>query len=171
MADNQQTDPSVALNAPPSSQARRGRRRGSRGHGRKRGIEGKPTPPNEEPVSATAPVLNGGPLLETAVAGEKRADSSTPPEEPHIAPPSAVRRGPQRPSRRLALQAAKRHVQEIIESLQHAVEEMEQVQRLLDQAERERNEDLHDLELLRQALTRLQSPRRESRPRFSQNAG
>lgn len=172
MADNQQTDPSTVLDALSSPQARRGRRRGGRGRGRRRGTEPKTTVPGEQVAHATAQAPVGGLPVETAVVGEKPAPSlPTAAVKNNTGSPTASRRGAQGPNRRQALQAAKRHVREIIESLQHTVEEMEQVQRLLDQAERERNEDLHDLESLRQALTRLQSPRHESRSRPSRKAG
>ena len=52
-------------------------------------------------------------------------------------------------------------VRKIVESLEAALGQMEEVLRLVELAEQQKNADERELESLRRALHRLQSPRRD----------
>lgn len=54
-------------------------------------------------------------------------------------------------------------VRQIVESLEQSLEQMEEVLRLVELAEHQKNADEREIESLRRALHKLQPPRRERR--------
>ncbi len=166
MSDTEQTDTPSEAQTEPKPRSRGGRRRGGRGRGRK-------TANLEQAANAPEPLITdgehaGSPAVEAIEPGPG-PDS---PKTPSPRPPSRPQE-PQRPggNNRQAIHAAQRHIQQVIESLQQALEEMEQAQRLLDQVDRERGEDLRELEALRRSLNQLQSSRADFRPRPGRGSG
>lgn len=110
---------------------------------------------------------------EQASAPAREAQDGAEKAEPKSASAPA-RRSPRKQTRRPPanndLKGIQRQIQEIVDSLQQALEEMESAQRLLAQVDVERQEDLSELSTLRKTLDQFQGRRHESRSR-SRNAG
>jgi hypothetical protein len=187
MPEEQQPKP--APGEPPRAPGR-SRHRGRRGgRGRRLGPRLPPKntlpekfPPEQPPVTPVAP------------AEEFSAATATDPETPSqiiqtaetspavLPPPQKIRPAApaQLPPQRFrspppfsaaaasALGQAVDEVHAIVESLEHALEQMEEVMRLVETAERQKIGDEHEIESLRRALRQLQSrggrPERFERP-------
>jgi D-arabinose 1-dehydrogenase-like Zn-dependent alcohol dehydrogenase len=96
------------------------------------------------------------------------------PSKPHKSPPPVSAVVPARvPAEAPVVHAAKPHgsaigqvvqeVREIVGSLEQALEEMEEVLRLVELAEQQKSADERELEALRRALHKLRPPQRERR--------
>jgi len=58
-----------------------------------------------------------------------------------------------------AINQAIDEVRQIVESLEQVLEQMEEVREIVERAERQKSADEHQIESLRRALRRIQSPR------------
>jgi hypothetical protein len=164
--------------APPRSSGG-GRRRGRRG-GRGRGRSSRPTAPGAsvEAIAADAPVSgqtthaesSAQPIEPPIRVHEMPVRPAPSKPHPHKSPPPAP---VEAPAEAPAVHAARPHgsaigqaVQEvrgIVESLEQALEEMEEVLRLVESAEHQKFADEREIESLRRALHKLQPPHRERR--------
>lgn len=119
--------------APPHRSGGR-RRRGRRGgRGRGRGLSQSPqAAPTDQPASASA------------------GETVMPPME------TPVTRGGKDAS---AISQAIDEVRHIVESLEQVLEQMEEVRELVEQVEQQKSVDEREIESLRRALRRIQSPR------------
>ena len=80
-----------------------------------------------------------------------------PPMEPETAP--AAQAAPEPKLQGSAVSQALSEVMDIVESLKHANEQMEEVLELVELAERQKIADEHEIESLRRAMRQLQRPR------------
>jgi hypothetical protein len=94
------------------------------------------------------------PLAEAAAAVVPEA---FPQVEPEAAP--AVHTAPEPKLQGSAISQALSEVMDIVESLKHANEQMEEVLELVELAERQKIADEHEIESLRRALRQMQRPR------------
>jgi len=172
MVDPEHSQAPPETPAPPGPRRRGGRRRGGRGRGRRPTVdagtaEGAPAEPDDQTHTSAADLPSGAESTPAQAPGEGSQEATAPEANRGAQSPRrdpARNRRPPPPARNL-LRETQRQVREIVESLQQALEEMESVHRLLDQVDRERSEDSHDLEALRRSLDTLRSHR--SSPRFS----
>lgn len=130
-----------------------------------------PMAPEPEAVSETgeaAPEMAEGitPEAEAALEAEAAEEAAPPVAGPaRVVPmpkqpqgPSAPRHRPE-PAPRATVQRAIAEVNQIIETLREALDDMEGVLELLEQLERQGEADEHEVESLRRALRQLQRPR------------
>lgn len=120
----------------PAGRSRRGRR-GGRGRSR------RPQPPLA--TSEPAPAQEARPVPQTADA-----------PEPGYSAPTEARSGS-------AIEQALAQVNEIVELLRRALDEMEEVLETVELAERQKIEDEREIESLRRALRQLHRPRESER--------
>jgi hypothetical protein len=144
MTPDQEPKPETA--APSQSEAseprRRGRRGGrgrrGRGRGRPQTLAPQALPPAEEAAALTQPVAEHAPV--------EREVPPAPVRERHQASPAAVAQ-------------AIEEVNQIIETLRGALNDMEEVLETLELAERQKNAEEQEIETLRRGLRQLHRPR------------
>jgi len=132
--EEQQPESNQPVPTHSSGGRRRRGRRGGRGRGRGRGLrQSQQTAPLDQPADAPA-VEAVAPPLETSTAAPGAKDAS-------------------------AIGQALDEVRQIVGSLEQVLEQMEEVREIVERAERQKSADEHEIESLRRALRRIQSPR------------
>jgi len=128
----------------PAGPARRGRR-----HRGRRRPPGGPRP-SQAPKQITDEQAQAAEPLQTS------------PQTPDVLPPETTGSRKEAPPRELStLRQAARQVEQILESLQEVLDDMEHVLKVLNEAERQKNVDEEEIESLRQRLNKLQRGRGE----------
>ncbi|MGH7992511.1 MAG: hypothetical protein ACREDQ_03270 [Limisphaerales bacterium] len=85
--------------------------------------------------------------------------AGTPAEETAAPPPPRLSNVVPAGKDASAISRAVDEVRQIVESLEQALEQMEEVQELVELADRQKSADEREIESLRRALRRMQSPR------------
>jgi hypothetical protein len=90
-----------------------------------------------------------------------------PPVEKPYVPPQPAYRPPRQEQKLSAVAKAAEEVRRIVGLLEEALEHMEEVQNLVELAEDQKHDDEREIENLRRALRRIQTPPREQERRES----
>jgi hypothetical protein len=125
-------------------------------------------PPEQTPVATTGEFSAApSPDLQapSQILAAESAPAELPPSSQKVRPAAPVPLTPQRfrsprpltAAAASALSQAVDEVHAIVESLEHALEQMEEVMRLVETAERQKIGDEHEIESLRRALRHLES--------------
>jgi hypothetical protein len=160
MVSPEEQKPGSNLPAPPRPPGG-GRRRGRRGG---RGRRRDPLPARETAAAKAADEITPVKIKSAQeTAAETAAGTVVAPEPPRPkTPPPVFKRADVS-----AINQAVEEARHIVESLEGTLEQMEEVLRLVEQAEHQKSADERELESLRRAMRRIQPPRArpEERPR------
>jgi hypothetical protein len=153
----------------PSQPRTGGRRRGHRGgRGRRRPAPAVPvsgqSAQSESPAKQIEPPIRLSETLVRPVPSKQKVQSPVP--APRAAKPDGPDAGKVAESAAAAVSKAVDEVRQIVESLEHALEQMEEVLKLVELAEHQKFDDEREIESLRRALRKIQPPRgrQEERP-------
>jgi len=173
-ASNLPDSPSAAAEASTAVQPERRGGRSRRGRGRRRKqkrpqAEQTPSPPAEPTAQANeaelAPEPEFEPEHQEEVAEEtafhaRETPEPEPPSRTEAPQPGRLKQAPSSPTVQMAIE----EVNQIINTLQDTLEDMEEVRQMLEVFERQANADEREIESLRRALRHLQRPREGGHP-------